>query len=133
MASPITNPIAKQVSNAFARQYYYLWENSPDQVYRFYKDCSKLIRPEDNGTMSTTTTIEKIKDKLLALRRLCTWRSLHLVTVDEHSCITGGVFVVATGYTTEKDGQKKKFIQKFFLAPQAEGGYFLESDMVEPE
>ena len=125
---PYPNLTAKQMSDAFAQQYYNIMENSPEQLYQFYKDSSKVARPENNGTISITTTKDRIKVKLLALRNL--WGPLHMETVDAQELSGNNISVVVTGNFNQEGSQRKKFVQKFFLAPQAEGGYFIETDVL---
>lgn len=51
-----------QVGNAFVQQYYLVLHQSPDLVYRFYQDASRLARPaRDAGSadgMESVTTME---------------------------------------------------------------------------
>lgn len=47
-----------QVGNAFVHQYYHILHQSPELVFRFYQDISKLGRLEENGIMGVTTTME---------------------------------------------------------------------------
>ena len=47
-----------QVGNTFVHQYYHIFHQSPQHVHRFYQEISKLGRPEDNGTMSITSTLQ---------------------------------------------------------------------------
>lgn len=55
-----------QVGHAFVQQYYLILHQSPALVHRFYKDISKLGRPEDDGTTSITTTMSVIIPYFLA-------------------------------------------------------------------
>lgn len=48
----------EQVGNAFVHQYYLILHQSPELVYRFYQDSSKLGRPEAEGLMSSITTMQ---------------------------------------------------------------------------
>lgn len=40
------------------QQYYHILHHSPGLVFRFYQDISKLGRPEDDGSMSITSTMQ---------------------------------------------------------------------------
>jgi len=39
-------------------QYYHILHQSPEHVHRFYQEISKLGRPEENGLMSITSTLQ---------------------------------------------------------------------------
>ncbi|KAJ0589046.1 putative Ras GTPase-activating protein-binding protein [Helianthus annuus] len=61
-------PVSAQVvGNAFIQQYYHILHQSPGLVHRFYQDISKLGRPEEDGSMSMTTTMDAINAKILSL------------------------------------------------------------------
>ncbi|KAI3682587.1 hypothetical protein L1987_82662 [Smallanthus sonchifolius] len=55
------------VGNAFVQQYYHILHQSPGLVHRFYQDISKLGRPEEDGSMSITTTMDAINSKIISL------------------------------------------------------------------
>lgn len=42
------------------QQYYQILHHSPSLAHRFYQDVSKLGRPQDDGTMTITTTMAVI-------------------------------------------------------------------------
>lgn len=42
------------------QQYYHILHHSPGLVHRFYHETSKLGRPENDGSMSVTTTMQVI-------------------------------------------------------------------------
>ncbi|KAF3431663.1 hypothetical protein FNV43_RR26395 [Rhamnella rubrinervis] len=119
-------PTADLVGNAFVHQYYLILHQSPELVHRFYQDTSKLGRPEENGVMSITSTMQAINEKILSLDygKL----SADITTVDAQDSHNGGVFVLVTGYLTGKDNLRRKFCQSFFLAPQ-DKGYFVLNDV----
>ncbi|KAB2015896.1 hypothetical protein ES319_D08G058300v1 [Gossypium barbadense] len=124
--SGITAPTADVVGNAFVHQYYLILHQSPALVHRFYHDNSKLGRPEENGGMSITTTMQAINEKILSLgygEFLA-----EITTVDAQDSHNGGVIVLVTGHLTGKDKVKRKFTQSFFLAPQ-DKGYFVLNDV----
>ncbi|XP_044501988.1 nuclear transport factor 2-like isoform X2 [Mangifera indica] len=122
---PATAP-ADVVGNAFVHQYYLILHQSPEHVHRFYQDISKLGRPEENGVMSITTTMQAINDKILSLHYGDF--SAEITTVDAQESYNGGVLVLVTGHLTGKDNVRRKFTQSFFLAPQ-EKGYFVLNDV----
>lgn len=127
MATPLHQaPTADIVGNAFVHQYYLILHQSPQLVHRFYQDISKLGRPEENGAMSITTTMQAINDKILALHY--GEFIAEITTVDAQESYNGGVIVLVTGYLTGKDSVRRKFSQSFFLAPQ-DKGYFVLNDV----
>ncbi|XP_060174927.1 nuclear transport factor 2-like isoform X1 [Lycium barbarum] len=125
-AAAVTPVPAQVVGNAFVQQYYHILHHSPGLVFRFYQDTSKLGRPEDDGSMSITTTMEAINDKILSLN-YGDFRA-EIKSVDSQESFNGGVHVLVTGYLTGKDNLIRNFSQTFFLAPQ-DRGYFVLNDM----
>lgn len=117
---------AQVVGNAFVHQYYHILHQSPELVHRFYQDISKLGRPEENGNMSSVTTMQAINEKILSLD-YGEYRA-ELKTVDAQESFNGGVTVLVTGYLTGKDNVSRNFTQSFFLAPQ-DKGYFVLNDI----
>ncbi|KAI3742423.1 hypothetical protein L1987_60105 [Smallanthus sonchifolius] len=130
MASPAAAPqqpvSAQVVGNAFVQQYYHILHQSPGLVHRFYQDISKLGRPEEDGSMSLTTTMNAINSKILSLKY--DEFKAEIKSVDAQESLSGGVNVLVTGYLTGKDNVLRKFTQAFFLAPQ-DKGYFVLNDM----
>ncbi|XP_057781028.1 nuclear transport factor 2-like isoform X2 [Salvia miltiorrhiza] len=120
---PVT---AQVVGNAFVTQYYHILHKSPGLVHKFYQDVSKLGRPEEDGSMSITTTMQAINDKIVSLNY---WDfTAEIKSVDSQESFNGGVHVLVTGYLTGKDSKVSHFAQSFFLAPQ-DRGYFVLNDM----
>ncbi|XP_019432229.1 PREDICTED: putative G3BP-like protein isoform X1 [Lupinus angustifolius] len=122
---PPRTPAADIVGNAFVDQYYHMLHESPELVHKFYQDVSKLGRPEQNGLMGITTTLEDINKKILSLGY--GELSAEIISVDAQESYGGGVIVLVTGLMTGEDNVKQKFTQCFFLAPQ-EKGYFVLND-----
>lgn len=114
------------VGNAFVHQYYHILHQSPEHVHRFYQEISKLGRPEENGIMSITSTLQAIDKKIMAHGYGVI--NAEIATVDTQESYGGGVIVLVTGYLTGKDCVRRTFTQTFFLAPQ-ETGYFVLNDM----
>ncbi|KAL7263967.1 hypothetical protein ACSBR1_002005 [Camellia fascicularis] len=114
------------VGNAIVQQYYHIQHQSPELVHRFYQDMSKLGRPDGNGTMIITTTMQAINEKILSLN--CGEYRTEIKSVDAQESYNGGFLVLVTGYLAAKDNMIQKFTQTFFLAPQ-EKGYFVLNDM----
>ncbi|KAM3324504.1 hypothetical protein P3S67_005656 [Capsicum chacoense] len=84
----------------------------------------KLVGPEADSSMSITTTIQAISDKILSLN-YADFRA-EIKSVDSQESINGGVHVLVTGYLTGKDNLMRKFSQTFFLAPQGRGYFCFE-------
>ncbi|XP_008795224.1 nuclear transport factor 2-like [Phoenix dactylifera] len=107
-------PSAQVVGNAFVHQYYHILHQSPELVYYFCLENSKLVRPEDQGMMSLITTMQAINEKILSMD----YREFEAEkkTVDAQESLDGGVFLLVTGYLTGKDNIKRSFTQSFFLA-----------------
>ncbi|KAL3633298.1 hypothetical protein CASFOL_022825 [Castilleja foliolosa] len=122
-AEPVT---AQVVGNAFVQQYYHILHHSPGLVHRFYQDISKLGRPNEDGSLSTTTTMQDIDAKIVALN-YGDFKA-EIKSVDAQESFNGGVDVLVTGYLTEKDHTVRTFAQSFFLAPQ-DKGYFVLNDI----
>ncbi|PWA95417.1 hypothetical protein CTI12_AA051210 [Artemisia annua] len=123
---PATQPAAQVVGNAFVMQYYQILHHSPSLVHRFYQDISKLGRPEEDGSMSLTTTMDDINSKIISLN-YHEFRA-EIKSVDAQESLNGGVNVLVIGFLTGKDNVVRKFTQSFFLAPQ-DKGYFVLNDM----
>jgi len=119
-------PPASVVGNAFVHQYYHVLHQSPQMVFRFYQDSSKLGRPEPNGEMSCTTTMTAINEKIISLDY--SDYTAEIKTVDSQDSYSQGVLVLVTGALNGKDGVKRNFTQSFFLAPQ-DKGYFVLNDV----
>ncbi|KAG9143527.1 hypothetical protein Leryth_015959 [Lithospermum erythrorhizon] len=117
---------AQVVANTFVQQYYRILYHSPELVHKFYHDNSKMGRPEEDGTMSITTTMSAINDKILSLN----YSDYHVEirSVDAQDSLEGGVHVLATGYLSLQDNTIRNFAQTFFLAPQ-ENGFFVLNDL----
>ncbi|XP_072974206.1 nuclear transport factor 2-like [Typha angustifolia] len=118
-----STPTSQVVGNAFVHQYYNILHQSPDLVYRFYQEDSKLSRPGPDGVLSSVTTMHAINEKILAM-------DYHEVkaeisTVASQESLGSGVLVLVTGCLTGSDNIKKHFTQSFFLAPQDKGYYVL--------
>ncbi|CAK9182045.1 unnamed protein product [Ilex paraguariensis] len=126
-AAAAQQPVSAQVvGNAFVQQYYHILHHSPGLVCRFYQDISRLGRPENDGSMSITTTMQAINDKILSLN-FGEFRA-EIKSVDAQESYNGGVHVLVTGYLIGKDNLIRNFAQSFFLAPQ-DTGYFVLTDI----
>ncbi|KAK4268250.1 hypothetical protein QN277_024932 [Acacia crassicarpa] len=124
LAPAQNHPEAHIVGNAFVQQYYHMLHESPELVYKFYQDVSKLGRPEKDGLMGITTTMQDINEKILSLDEFVA----EIISVDAQESYGGGVIVLVTGFMVGKDCKRQKFSQCFFLAPQ-EKGYFVLNDV----
>lgn len=127
VAGPEVPPSAQVVGNAFVQQYYLVLHQSPNLVFRFYQEASRLARPAyDAGAagMESVTTMEAINKKIMEMDVA----KAEIRTVDSQESLGGGVTVLVTGHLTGRDGVRREFSQSFFLAPQ-EKGYFVLNDM----
>ncbi|GKB15043.1 Ras GTPase-activating protein-binding protein 1-like protein isoform X1, partial [Tanacetum coccineum] len=113
------------IGKAFVERYYAMLHESPGLVYLFYKDISKLGRPEADGSLSVTSSMHAIKAKILSLN----YGDFMIKSIDAQVSLNGSVNILVTGYLTGKDNVMKNFAQSFFLAPQGPGGYFVLNDM----
>ncbi|KAM0063213.1 putative Ras GTPase-activating protein-binding protein [Helianthus debilis subsp. tardiflorus] len=95
-------------------------------VHRFYQDFSKLGQPEEDGSMSITTTMDAINTKILSLNYGDLKAEIN--SVDAQESLNGRVSVLVTGYMNGMDNIQQQFTQSFFLAPQ-DKGYFVLNDM----
>ncbi|KZV38485.1 hypothetical protein F511_40347 [Dorcoceras hygrometricum] len=124
---PAAAPVSAQVvANAFVQQYYHILHQSPQLVHRFYQDTSKLGRPEIDGSLSITTTMQAINEKIVSLNYENSRAEIR--SVDAQDSYNGGFHVLVTGCLTGKDQSVHNFAQSFFLAPQ-DVGYFVLNDM----
>ncbi|CAL9132211.1 unnamed protein product [Musa textilis] len=118
-------PSAEVVGKAFIEQYCYVLRHHPEMVPQFYKESSKLGRPDDRGDVTSVTTIDGIKEKIMATRLGVP----EIRKVDSQDSHNGGVLVHVTGRLIREDDVQRGFVQVFFLAPQ-ETGYFVLNDML---
>ncbi|CAO2816380.1 unnamed protein product [Amaranthus hypochondriacus] len=125
-ADPPVAPSAQVVANAFVEQYYHILHHSPELVYRFYQDSSVVSRQDENGEMTSVTTMQGIKAKIVSLDYKN--YKAEIMTADAQDSFKDGVIVLVTGCLTGKDNLRKKFAQSFFLAPQSKG-YFVLNDV----
>ncbi|XP_075506438.1 nuclear transport factor 2-like [Primulina tabacum] len=124
---PAAAPVSAQVvANAFVQQYYHILHQSPQLVHRFYQDISKLGRPETDGSLSITTTMQAINEKIVSLNYENSRAQIQ--SVDAQESYNGGFHVLVTGCLAGKDHSVRNFAQSFFLAPQ-DVGYFVLNDM----
>ncbi|CAD5162893.1 unnamed protein product [Musa acuminata subsp. malaccensis] len=128
MASEQSAPVgsshpAQVVGNAFVNQYYHVLHRSPQLVFRFYQEASKLGRPDPQAEMSSVTGMDAINEKILSVD-YSEFRA-EIKTVDAQESLDGGIVVLVTGYLTGKDDVKRNFTQSFFLATQDKGYYVL--------
>lgn len=49
---------AQQVADTFVQQYYHILRASPENLHKFYKDCSIMARPGSDGMMVFATTMQ---------------------------------------------------------------------------
>nr|ACN36219.1 unknown [Zea mays] len=120
-------PPAQVVGNAFVHQYYNILHQSPELVYRFYQESSRLGRPSGTGDdgMETVTSMDAINDKIVSMGI----DRAEIKAVDAQESLCGGVTVLVMGHLTGRNSVSREFVQSFFLAPQ-EKGYFVLNDIL---
>ncbi|KAJ8466619.1 hypothetical protein OPV22_029171 [Ensete ventricosum] len=104
MASEQSAPVgsshpAQVVGNAFVNQYYHVLHRSPQLVFRFYQEASKLGRPDPRGEMSSVTGMDAINEKILSVD-YSEFRA-EIKTVDAQESLDGGI--VDKGYYVLND------------------------------
>ncbi|GJX85522.1 nuclear transport factor 2 [Tanacetum coccineum] len=114
------------VGKAFVDKYDQILRESPEQLYRFYRDNSTLGRPEASSSLSNTTTINGIKAKIQS--HSYGDYKFEIKSVDAQESLEGEVYVLVIGYLTGKEKILKKFTQWFLVAPM-DNGYFVRNDM----
>ncbi|XP_042385256.1 nuclear transport factor 2-like isoform X1 [Zingiber officinale] len=112
---------AREVSDNFVPQYYYIMQHSPELLHQFYRDGSWLGWSDAHSALESVNTIDAIDDKVLSTEL----GRVEIKTVDAQESFEGGVTVLVSGYLIGNDYVKKNFIQSFFLAPQENGFYVL--------
>ncbi|CAA7050911.1 unnamed protein product [Microthlaspi erraticum] len=127
--TPPAPPSAKVVGDVFAKHYYHVSQNLPDELHRFYTDASKIGRTDD-GVMRVST-LPDIGENLNVLS--CGGFDSAVVTsVISQDSNGGSVVVHVSGYFTSKETvERRSFTQAFFLAPQEEPrGYIVSNDIL---
>ncbi|KAK1381886.1 NTF2 domain-containing protein [Heracleum sosnowskyi] len=118
---------AQQVAETFVWYYYPTLAKEPHLVHKFYKDTSKLVRVEDDGSTSTTTTTRAINEKILSLN---TGNKFEIKTIDAQESSNMDVHVLVTGFETRRDNIVQHFAQSFLLERMEHiQGYYLLHDM----
>ncbi|XP_057957277.1 nuclear transport factor 2-like isoform X2 [Malania oleifera] len=124
MAAAFHLPVtAAQVGAYFVGQYYHVLQQQPDFVHQFYTDASTMFRV-DGSSRETATSMLQIHTLIMSLN----FTGIELKTVQSLESWSGGVLVMVTGSVQMDTGNRRKFVQTFFLAPQ-EKGYFVLNDI----
>ncbi|KAL7151653.1 hypothetical protein ABFS83_04G045800 [Erythranthe nasuta] len=115
---------ATQVGSYFVQQYYQVFQQQQDYVYRFYTDSSSMVRV-DGEIIHSASDLAKIHELIMSLN----FTGIEIKTINSIESWNGGVLVVVSGFVKSSDfGAGRKFVQTFFLAPQ-DKGYFVLNDM----
>ncbi|KAK1381884.1 hypothetical protein POM88_019619 [Heracleum sosnowskyi] len=119
---------AQDVAKALASVYYPILAKQPHLVHKFYKDTSTLVRVEDDGSTSTTTTTKAINEKILSLN---TGNKFDITSIDAQESTNMDVHIIVTGFETGRDNVVRDFVQFFWLEPieNIDNGYYLLHDM----
>ncbi|ESQ33396.1 hypothetical protein EUTSA_v10009384mg, partial [Eutrema salsugineum] len=116
------------VGNEFAKDYYTVLKDYPQQLRGVYQDSSKIGRTRNDGMMRLNT-LSNIDDENLSGG----FGSVEVTSIISRDCQDGVVLVVVCGYSTQKETLEmmKNFIQVFFLAPQEAEGYVVLIDILQ--
>ncbi|KAL8107835.1 nuclear transport factor 2-like [Apium graveolens] len=119
---------AQQVADAFVLQYYHILRVSPENLHKFYKDCSIMAHPGSDGTMVSATTMEGINDAVKSyIYKGC---DPIVEVVHAQESVMGSIIVGVTGTLTDKENIKRKFAQTYILVPQETGGFYVHNDIL---
>ncbi|CAN8236015.1 unnamed protein product [Cochlearia groenlandica] len=108
---------ARDVSDAFVKQYFVILEQMPHVARKLYVDSSVLSRQGPDGSMLSVSSVEAIHEKILS----CDYEGtdFEVVSVDSQKSGGEGIFIMVIGNLTGKDNIKKMFSQMFYLARDA--------------
>ncbi|KAJ4831421.1 hypothetical protein Tsubulata_023215 [Turnera subulata] len=125
-------PTPELVGRVFVEQYYTYLNQSPEIVHKFYAENSVVTRPNSEGVMSSTSTLNGINTMILSLDyKNCI---VQILTANSQESFGNRVIILVTGLLTGKDSARKKFCQVFLLAPQDGSNeldrYFVLNDLL---
>lgn len=125
----------RQVAHEFADKYYKLLQQTPDQLYKFYKKHSVFVFSRDSdGAQSSSTGQEEIHNGItFALQAFCGHNTIvSRSQIDSQASRGGGLLVLVTGQLMTYDGYCQHFTQTFMLDRQElpTPGYFVLSDFL---
>jgi RNA recognition motif-containing protein len=120
-------PDVRIIGDVFANVYYDVLVRSPQLLYKFYKDCSIIGRPDTNGKMLSVTTVEGINQLVTSTDYRAS--KVQIKTVDSQTSYNNAVLVLVSGFITFKNSGAWTFTQSFVLAPQ-EKEHFVLNDIV---
>jgi len=125
----------RQVAHEFVEKYYKLLQQTPEQLYKFYKAHSVFTFSRDSdGVQSNANGQEQIHNGImLALQPLL--GHITMVSrsqVDSQASRKGGLLVLVTGQLVTYDGYCQHFTQSFLLDQQVmpTPGYFVLCDFL---
>ncbi|XP_052185234.1 nuclear transport factor 2-like [Diospyros lotus] len=122
-SSPPPCARSQYVADAFTRQYYSVLFTNPDIGHKFYGDSSVLSWPGPDGSLTTVTTMQGIRDTISSFD--CKSYTTEIESVEAQDSFKEGVLVFVKGCLIGTGNVKRSFIQTFFLVPQAKGYYVL--------
>lgn len=126
------NPPGKVV-HEFVEKYYSLMQQSPDQLFKFYKSQSIFtFSRESDGLSSVATGQEEIRHNIMYILQQMLG-PIHVISknqVDHQASRQGGLIVHISGQLVTYDGYVQHFFQSFFLDEQTvpTPGYFVLTD-----
>ncbi|KAL8545043.1 hypothetical protein ACS0TY_005301 [Phlomoides rotata] len=119
----VCNDCSSTVAKEFVKQYYFILENCPEKLHKFYKEPSLLSWPGVDGILGLVTSLDEINEEIMSSEyRHCL---VEVKTTNSQITVDGGIIVVVTGCLSGTDNVKKNFSQTFFLAKQEKGFYIL--------
>lgn len=126
----------RQVAHEFVEKYYKLLQQTPEQLYKFYKKHSSFVfsRDADGAQSFSATGQEQIHNGIMvALQPFCGHITMVSKSqIDSQASRQGGLLVLVTGQLVTYDGYCQHFTQSFFLDQQElpTPGYFVLSDFL---
>ena len=127
-ACPSPSYTAQEVADAFMKQYYLLFRDSPGELEKFYKDSSMVSRLGSDGAMTSFTTMEEIEKHVLPSLDC---KEYDILSCDAQFTANEEVFVVVIGCFTTKNDEMSKFNQSFLLTSmEGVNGYFVSNDIL---
>jgi len=128
-------PDHRVVAHEFVEKYYKLLQQTPEQLYKFYKTHSVFTFSRDSdGIQSSVTGQDQIRSGvMLALQPFC--GQIAIVSkfqIDSQASRQGGLLVLVTGQLVTYDGYIQHFTQSFLLDKQElpTPGYFILCDFL---
>lgn len=120
------------VGREFAKQYYFILNRSPENLFRFYKDAAQYDHDaiDVNASQPVTTTGRKGIRK--AIEKRCakhTFRFARLHSVQALASLSDSVIVLVMGEISYDNAPMRPFSQTFMLVSDSPFRYFVANDI----